>query len=366
MLDSGVTDGRAWLVMEYQRGESLRACLSRETPISPERAVALFDPILRALAFVHARGIVHRDVKPDNVFLTLEEGATEPVPRLLDFGIAWQRAPRGTRLTSTGAMIGTPAYMAPEQALGAREVTPSADQYAVGVMLYEALSGALPHEADTTVAMLYLRTSTPPTPLSERRVGLTPAVVDAVMRALSRQPDDRFESVDALREALARAVSTRVSTPSLHPDAFSATVDSGAPPALTPARAERAVPAPSPWYRNRSALALAAAAVMATVLGARHLRANLPARTTQTAPARATAVTTPMALPSVPHVAPATLPPPVAQAPAALSGDASVEAATAPRQTIPRAHHTEHTARGDGHLRMNLFRELSSRPAGSR
>jgi serine/threonine-protein kinase len=202
ILDFGIDGGRYYMVMEYLRGESLAALMEREGRMSPGRIIAIMDPVLRALAVAHERGIVHRDIKPENIFLAVEEEGAEPVPKLLDFGIAKRTNNEDVRLTSTRMALGTPAYMAPEQVTGAKSVTGAADQYAVGVILYEALTGRIPHEAETYNLMIIAKVTAGPTPLSVLRPDLDPALVDVIMRALATEPAQRFPTVAALREAL--------------------------------------------------------------------------------------------------------------------------------------------------------------------
>jgi len=201
VIDFGSDEGRLWMVMEYLRGESLAATLKREAPMRPAAIIALLDPILAALHLAHGQGIIHRDVKPHNIFVVHEPDG-ERVPKLLDFGIAKRLVQTDVQLTGTGMILGTPAYMAPEQARGARDVTPAADQYALGAILYQALSGQIPHQADTYPAMLIAIVSGPPVDLGHVRPDLDPALTALVMRALHPDPAARFASVAALRQAL--------------------------------------------------------------------------------------------------------------------------------------------------------------------
>ncbi|HJL15862.1 MAG TPA: protein kinase, partial [Sandaracinaceae bacterium LLY-WYZ-13_1] len=197
--DFGVDGRRPFMVMEYLEGESLREHLRRHGPLAPERALAILGPVLRALAAAHAKGIVHRDVKPENVFLVWDED--HAVPKLLDFGIAKGDADT-QRLTATHGTLGTALYMAPEQVRASREAGPAADQYATAVMLFEMLTGAFPHEAETPVAMAVAKMTQAPRDLRGLRPALPAHVGDAVMRALELDPTDRFGDVTAFRRAL--------------------------------------------------------------------------------------------------------------------------------------------------------------------
>ena len=143
-----------FLVMELLAGQSLGQLLDRESVVAPQRIAFIASQLLSALGAAHAAGIVHRDIKPDNVFL-VSTSAFHDLVKVLDFGIAKLATEEGgARLTGTGAMLGTPAYMAPEQARGA-VVDHRADLYAVGATMYQALAGRLPHDAPSFPAMLF-------------------------------------------------------------------------------------------------------------------------------------------------------------------------------------------------------------------
>ncbi len=191
-----------FLVMELLSGESLGALLDRESVLSPERVAFVASQVLSALGAAHAAGIVHRDIKPDNVFLT-STSAFHDLVKVLDFGIAKLAVEQGGgRLTGTGAMLGTPAYMAPEQARGGT-VDHRSDIYAVGATMYQALSGRLPHDAPSFPAMLFAIVEQAPEPLSRLRPDLPPGLVAVVDRAMAKSPEARFPSTEAMRAALA-------------------------------------------------------------------------------------------------------------------------------------------------------------------
>jgi serine/threonine-protein kinase len=203
ILDFGVDGDRPYMVIEYLRGESLASLLERERWLPPGKVIRILEPVMRALAFAHDKGVVHRDIKPDNIFLAEEEGEDAPTPKVLDFGIAKRKLPDNPRLTKTQTGLGTPSYMAPEQITAARDVTPAADQYAIGVILYEALCGRRSHEAESYETMIVAKVTQPPVPLETRHPKIDPALAKVVMRALAIAPGERFESVVALRDALA-------------------------------------------------------------------------------------------------------------------------------------------------------------------
>ncbi len=214
VTDFGDDGGRLYLVMELLEGESLQALLDRVGPLDAGVAQKLVDPVLSALAWAHARAVVHRDVKPDNVFLARIPGESEPVAKLLDFGIARSARADGVKLTQTGVMLGTPAYMAPEQAWNSAPLTPSADQWSAAAMLYEMLSGRIPHQCDALSELVARRVSQEPDDLATLRPSLPPRLCAVVMRALSREVSARFPSIEAFAEALRDTASDAVA-PSL-------------------------------------------------------------------------------------------------------------------------------------------------------
>ena len=205
ILESGICDDRAFLVMERLEGETLRGLLRRERTVPLARAIELLDPVLSALSAAHARGVVHRDVKPDNIFvLSRRPGDQAPAAvKILDFGIAKFAEQGFARLTTSQTAFGTAAYIAPEQARMSRDAGPAADQYAAAVVLFEALTGELPHTAASYPDMVLAKVTQSPRSLAELRPGLPVAVCDAVMRALDVVPERRFVDVAAFRGALA-------------------------------------------------------------------------------------------------------------------------------------------------------------------
>src|SRR6516165_4551803 len=183
------------MVMELVRGKTLERTSDELGPLPPDRAASIIERILSALAHAHRAGVVHRDLKPANIMVT-DTGAV----KLMDFGIA--RVCGADRLTIDGAMLGTPAYMAPEQVLS-QDIDGRTDLYSVGVIFYRLLTAALPFEAETPIAMLQRQLSEAPTPLGCHRQGL-PAWCDTIVqRALAKTPADRFQTAEAFREALA-------------------------------------------------------------------------------------------------------------------------------------------------------------------
>ena len=200
---AGETNGLPYLIMPYVEGESLRARLNRGRPRVAE-SVAILRDVARALAYAHARGIVHRDIKPDNVLISSGSAA------VADFGVAkaissaWQAdtPARGT-LTMSGTALGTPDYMAPEQVAADPATDHRADIYAFGVMAYEMLVGETPFHGRAPRALFAAHLTEPPPPLAERRPDLPARLAALVMRCLEKDPADRPQSADELADALA-------------------------------------------------------------------------------------------------------------------------------------------------------------------
>ncbi|MBI4614155.1 MAG: protein kinase [Planctomycetes bacterium] len=187
---------RAWFFpLEYVPGTDLANLLSREGPLSPARAADFARQIGSGLAAVHEAGVLHRDLKPANVMVQEAGGI-----KIVDFGLGV--AGDLTRLTATGAFLGTPDYMAPEQLDGRTDLDPRADQYAFGALVYEMLAGTVPFPRSTIEALVAARANEPPRPPSAFRPGLDPAWDAWTLRALAFRPEDRFASVAAAVEAL--------------------------------------------------------------------------------------------------------------------------------------------------------------------
>jgi serine/threonine protein kinase len=203
ILDFGVHEGRPYMVMEFLHGESLEKLLEREGPLSAVRALKVLDPVLRALGVAHEHGIVHRDVKPDNIFLARDEDDADPIVKVVDFGIARRQLAEGAKITGENTTLGTPLYMAPEQILSAHDTTAAADQYAFGVTMYQCLTGRFPFETDTIAGIIANKIAGTPTNILEHRPDLDPDFAAIVMRTLERDPSARFPSMHALRDALA-------------------------------------------------------------------------------------------------------------------------------------------------------------------
>ncbi|MBX7196815.1 MAG: serine/threonine protein kinase, partial [Sandaracinaceae bacterium] len=204
-FDAGqLDDGSPYVLMELLEGRPLSALFEAPTPLSAGRLVGLICQVLEGLAVAHRAGIVHRDIKPDNVFVGNDDRGLERV-RILDFGISkfTQGQPdyQGT-LTTEGAMMGTPYYMSPEQALGVKDIDARSDLYSVGVMLYEGLARKRPYEGQTLAALVLKIHHGDHEPIRDLVPGLPKGLGDAVERALSVEPARRFASSEEMLAAL--------------------------------------------------------------------------------------------------------------------------------------------------------------------
>jgi serine/threonine-protein kinase len=197
------SDGTPFLVMEYLVGESVAELLRREGPLPVTRAVGIALQVCRGLKAAHDAGIIHRDLKPDNLFSLRRADGSELI-KILDFGIAKLSSEESSpALTRSGAMMGTPFYMAPEQARGEKLLDARVDVYALGVIPYELLSAEKPHPGDSHNAILAHILTEPVVPLERLRPNLPRTLTALVARTLSRSREDRPSSVGALARELA-------------------------------------------------------------------------------------------------------------------------------------------------------------------
>jgi hypothetical protein len=366
-------DDRLLMVMELVSGQTFEQLIERTGPMSVERAASLTGQILDALGHAHRAGIVHRDLKPANLMLT-DAG----IVKVMDFGIA--RVSGTERMTSDGFMVGTPAYMAPEQVRG-EDVDGRTDLYAVGVVFYRLLTAKLPFKAETAVAMIHSQLNDQPTPARQLRPDLPEWLDATLMRALAKRPADRFQTADEFRAALHDVAPLSDDVTMATPSAPMARGIGATPPpavAATPA-------GPHPTTTvvlNRSHLAVAGGfgVMLLTVIGLlAWLALRTPAVPVQivTAPAATVVPAPPVVPPAAPPVvaavatpqpkvakAPAAVPPPVAAAPSPVQPPA-VAAAPPSVDALPpmRGARGGRGARGalafpDGEFKPVVVRDL--------
>ncbi|MDQ6633777.1 MAG: serine/threonine protein kinase, partial [Gemmatimonadota bacterium] len=219
IYDFGETaDGTLYLAMEYVEGETLTALVRREGTLQPRRAAELTGQIADGLHAAHHLGIVHRDLKPDNILVTRQPDGREWV-KIVDFGIAKTTKDLGQNVTSIGVSIGTPDYMSPEQLAG-EALDARTDVYSLGLVLFNMLTGSLPHPAMTSKQSLVERLTIKPRPLAEVKPNVvwSPRLQKALDRALAPEPDDRYATVNELarevRGAAGMAISIGAAAPS--------------------------------------------------------------------------------------------------------------------------------------------------------
>ena len=204
--DSGETAGRLWFTMPYVEGETLRARLARERRLPLGEALRIVREAAQALQYAHDQGVVHRDVKPENILLT-RDGST----LVADFGIAralsgghpeGQASGQHVTLTEAGLVVGTPSYMSPEQFTGARDLDGRSDVYALGCVLYEMLAGTPPFSGPTPQAVAMRHLAEPAPEVTAANSAVPPAIAKAIARTLAKSPAERFESPRAFVAAL--------------------------------------------------------------------------------------------------------------------------------------------------------------------
>jgi serine/threonine protein kinase len=294
-------DGVFFIVQEFLQGRDLRALLDERGTLPPHEALTLLAPVMSALATAHAQGVVHRDIKPDNIFIA-QLATGERTAKIIDFGIA-KLSEAGTEnlsVTRTGAAIGTPLYMSPEQARGDRSIDGQTDIWSLGVVLYEALSGRTPFAGESYNAVLAKILTMVPPRLDTVVPDLHPAIADVVARALAPSRGERYQTMDEFLAAATDVVGWESDRPhtfvgrssAVHPGpergatdaAYARTVEESAalsgPSAKAPSEDDGASPAPpfaapavisavpTPSNRRGSFAAAVAAVALVGVVGA--------------------------------------------------------------------------------------------------
>jgi len=342
VTDFGTTDdGRSFVVMEFLDGEPLAQLVMREAPLPVERSLRIARQVASALGAAHAKGIYHRDVKPENVYL-VRRGDADFV-KVVDFGIS-KAVKQGSedpaesyRLTHTGLLLGTPLYMSPEQARGEDDLDHRVDVWALGVMLYECLTGEVPFHANNYLGIIsqVLTRDAPPPSRLRPELGIPPAVETVVMRAMEKDRQKRYQTMADLEHDLERLLAGDQNVGTA-PGAFSTT-----PPEL---------PAIEASVLRRWRLAFIGSVVMAVgiAIALRHpsdAHPTVPDEAAQIAPAAPPAVT-PAPAPAPAVAAPASPPAPEARAVATQAPVASRPArvATVHRKPV----HGDHKVPDDG------------------
>ncbi len=195
-LDSGRYNRMPYLVTELVEGRSLREIVESSAPLPPEQAVALVCKIADGMAYCHEHGVIHRDLKPENILVT-----AEGQPVIMDFGLALTKGARRVTYANLSATMGTPDYMAPEQVEGQRGDART-DVYALGTILYELLAGKTPFGGDNNLAVMAQHLNGTPPRLDREQAGVSPQLAAVVARCLQRDPQDRYQDMRALVEAL--------------------------------------------------------------------------------------------------------------------------------------------------------------------
>jgi serine/threonine-protein kinase len=200
---STTDDGIPFLAMEFLKGVVLADLVDDEQALPLERALEIVYQVLDGLSAAHAAGVVHRDLKPENIFLVPDPETGDDFVKILDFGVS--KIVTGgldQTITNTGALLGTPRYMAPEQFKGAHSVDHRADLFAVSVVLFQMLTGVLPFEGDSPLALAHRAATQPPRPLHELAPHVPEAVCEVVLRGLAKKPEERWQSAQDFAEAL--------------------------------------------------------------------------------------------------------------------------------------------------------------------
>lgn len=209
VYDYDASHNPPYIVMRYLEGATLEHIM-QETTVPLDETAFMLNQVALALDYSHRQGIVHRDIKPSNIMLS-SEGNTY----LMDFGIARQQQEDQTQLTMSGMLVGTPAYMSPEQAHGNRDIDAKTDIYSLGVVLYQLVTGRLPFEGESATTIMYAHIHTPPQPPSQINPNLPPALDDIILKALAKSPNERYDSAHDMALAFTQTVGGATPRPTL-------------------------------------------------------------------------------------------------------------------------------------------------------
>jgi serine/threonine protein kinase len=253
VIDAGEDGGHPYIVFEYVEGETLKQRINRDGALDPQEAIAYAIEIARGLSMAHARNMVHRDIKPQNILIDAEGRA-----KLTDFGISRQLEQDG--MTATGRVLGTTDYVAPEQAMG-RKVDPRTDIYSLGVVLYEMLVGQVPFSADSQVGVAMKHVNEELPDVQRRRPEVSAAVALVVERSTAKNPDERYQKVGEMIDDLSTALEVEAARAGSTTGEATSVLDAVPPPNRKLSRRKR-----WSWAAIVAVLLIAAAVLLAVLL----------------------------------------------------------------------------------------------------